>query len=134
MRQRLVIQGRTITLNEYIAAERSNRFKAAKIKKDETERVYWECKRQKLHPVPRIDEITFLYYHDSVRVDFDNAESYQKFIWDGLVVAKILPDDTQKYTPTQRTHIHCIDRSNPRIEIDFITTEKTVSNDSVPSL
>ena len=39
--QTIVIKGSFVSLNEYINAERSNKYKAAKIKKEETERAYW---------------------------------------------------------------------------------------------
>ncbi len=121
MSQQLVIRGKIITLNEYINAERSNKFAAAKIKHRETERVAWECKAQRIKPVEKITKVVFSYYHKDHRLDFDNIEVYQKFVWDGLVVAGIIPDDTQEYTPNERTHIHSIDKSDPRIEVTIFS-------------
>jgi hypothetical protein len=41
--RRDAIEGGLCDLNKYITAERSNRFRAAKIKREETERVSWEA-------------------------------------------------------------------------------------------
>lgn len=119
MLQTLVIKCPIVTLNEYINVERSNRFGAASVKKKETNRVAQECLVQKIQPVPKINEITFTYYMKDKRLDPDNVEFFQKFFWDGLTTAKIIQRDTYDFTPKQRTHIHEIDKENPRIEICF---------------
>jgi Holliday junction resolvase RusA-like endonuclease len=120
MLQRLVIKGLLPNLNDYIGKERANRYAAAAMKKKETERVFWECKAQKIKPVPKIDEIRIIYYHPNTKSDFDNVEM-TKFFWDGLVLAGIIPDDSQKYTPKKRTYVHELDRKNPRIVYEATT-------------
>ena len=110
-----------VTLNHYINAERTNKYMGAVIKKLETERVYWACKEQKLKPykgVPR--EVIFSWYHKDSRKDFDNVEFAQKFIWDGLVMAKVLKSDGQKHTPKIRQHWHFIDKKKERVEIELL--------------
>lgn len=92
---------------------------AAKIKKEETLRVAWECRAQRLKQMGKIDKATFRYYHADNRTDLDNAEFYQKYIWDGLVEAMVIPDDNNHYQPKERSHIHYEDKKNPRIEIEF---------------
>ena len=133
MLQTLVIKGVFPNLNDYVNKERTNRYAAAAVKKKETERVFWECKAQHLKPVPKIDEVTITFYNPTTRSDFDNLEFAQKFIWDGLVLAKIIPDDSQKYTPSRKTFIHELDRTNPRITLEITTLEDTASY-SVPQL
>jgi Holliday junction resolvase RusA-like endonuclease len=121
MIQKLIILGKLPNLNTYIAKERTNRYAAAAIKKKETERIFWECKIQHLKPVPKIDEATFTFYHANKKEDFDNCDFGQKFFWDGLVLAKIIVDDSQKYTPRKKIFIHDYDKKNPRIELEITT-------------
>ena len=116
----LVIRGELTSLNEYINAERTNRFRAAKIKKEETERIYYECKEQKLQRIRGAKKAVFTWFSKNERKDFDNIEFAQKFIWDGLVMAGVLLSDTQKDTPKVRIHNHEIDKKKPRIELEFI--------------
>jgi len=115
----LIIKGELIDLNTYINAERANRYKGAAIKRLETERVFWECKEQKIKPVGKKSLVIFEWYNKNSRKDFDNIEFAQKFIWDGLVMAKVLPEDNQENTPAMRLHIHEVDPENPRVEIHF---------------
>jgi len=114
---RLIIKGELTDLNTYINAERTNRFAAAKIKKTETERVWANCKEQKLKPMRGLYSVTFYWYNKNTRKDFDNIEFAQKFIWDGLVMAKIIKTDGQKDTPPVRTHIHFVDAARPCVEV-----------------
>lgn len=117
--QILTIRSKLLTLNEYINMERANKFGAAKMKKTETERVAWECKVQKIKPIGKMRAVVFIYYHDSTRIDFNNYEFFQKFCFDGLKMAGIIKDDSQKYTPTRRLHVHRYDKKDPRLEIHF---------------
>lgn len=117
--QTLVIEGETINLNDYIRAERGNRFEAAKIKKAETVRVFMSCIHQHIKPVGRISEIIFVWFSKNNRRDRDNVEFGQKFIWDGLVSAGIIEGDGPKHTPGTRIHNHQIDSSRPRVEVQF---------------
>ena len=118
-KQTLVIRGKLLTLNEYINAERTNKYRAASLKKGETHRVAWECKIQRLKAVEKFTKAIFTYFHKDKRIDFDNIEFFQKFLWDGLEMARIIPRDTQKYTPRERIHIHKYDKNNPRLEVEL---------------
>jgi hypothetical protein len=127
MKQTLKIEGKLFSLNNYINAERMNRYFAASIKKKETQRVYFSCKTQKIKPMDKIDEAFFYYYHDSKRGDYDGFEFYQKFIWDGLKEAGIILNDTQQYTPWIRHHIHRVGQN--RLEVVLISYDG--KNDSI---
>ncbi len=116
---KLVIPGSLTDLNKYINAERTNRYIGAKIKKDETERVYWLCKVQRLKPPSGpIGNIEFIWYCKDKRKDKDNTAYSKKYILDGLKLAKIISDDgwddylsfTDKFE---------IDAKNPRIEVNI---------------
>lgn len=79
------------TLNQYIRAERSNKFMSSKIKKSCTDTVVWQVKNWKRITKPV--KITFTWYWKDTRTDPDNIAFMQKFILDGLVKAKVLQND-----------------------------------------
>lgn len=113
----MTIKGELTDLNAYVNACRRNRFVGAKIKKDETERVYWECKEQKIKPATKFPvRITFNWYLKNKRVDPDNAVFGKKFLLDGFVMAGVLPDDSQKYIKGF-SEDWFIDKEFPRTEI-----------------
>jgi len=82
--------------NEYISAERTNKYLAAKIKKIETERVRWAC-----FGVPPVEDypvhIAFMWLCPNKRLDPDNIAFARKFILDGLQKAGVLKDDSWNY-------------------------------------
>lgn len=107
------------TLNEYINAERRNRYIAAKIKKTETETVAMIAK-SKLQPMSKIIGISFYIYQTTRRKDADNYFIVSKWVMDGLVKARIIPNDTQRYTPYEWKWYFCDVDNNPRIEVELI--------------
>lgn len=88
------LEGEFTDLNTYINKERSNRFMAANIKKEETERVIWQCKQ--LNPIEGDLSVHFHWIVPNARKDPDNIAFAKKFILDGLVSASVIPNDTQK--------------------------------------
>jgi hypothetical protein len=91
------IDHRFTSLNKYTNANRGNKFGGAKIKKDETDIVYWHARGVKI-PTPA--KITFIWYYAKTRgklIDPDNICFAKKQILDGLVKAGALPDDTHEY-------------------------------------
>jgi hypothetical protein len=114
----LKITGELCDLNTYINAERGNRFHAAKIKKDETEKVYWACKEQKLKKVTGSVYMTYTWYCKNKRKDKDNIVFARKFIQDGLVEAKILTDDGWDEIEGFQD-VFEIDAKNPRVEVEI---------------
>lgn len=114
---KLIIQGEMTDLNTYINSERRNRFIAAKIKKEETERVFWECRSQKLSLITKPSYFIFTWFLKDKRKDPDNVSSLgRKFILDGLVRAGILFDDGQEYVKGF-VDVFKIDKEHPRVEI-----------------
>jgi len=85
------------TLNQYIDAERSNKFKAAKIKSGCT----FLCSnaamplRKKVNPERRY-HFLFEWFVKNKKEDPDNISFAQKFIFDGLVKAGVLANDGHK--------------------------------------
>lgn len=113
----LIIQGRLPGLNEYIAAERSNRYKAAKMKAEYGNIVTCEIRRC-LGRI-RIDKPVFMEYRwveKNKRRDLDNITFGRKIIQDSLVQCSVLKDDGWKYVVGFSDRFE-VDRRNPRIEV-----------------
>lgn len=120
MNNTLIITGSMTTLNDYIDSERGNKFAAAKIKKNETERVAWECKKQKIDKVG--DKRVYVYFKwfcENRKSDPDNICFAKKFILDGLVVAKVLNGDGQKHIAGFIDKFYVDDR--PRVEVEIVS-------------
>lgn len=80
------------TLNEYINAERGNKYKANKIKQRETDVIkHFVIGKKKITTYPI--KITFIWHLTHKRYDLDNVAFAKKFILDGLVKAEILKND-----------------------------------------
>lgn len=80
-----------VYLNEYINKERTNRYVAAKIKKEATNTMYYMLLNK-----PKINTPTGLHFHWTVpsrRNDPDNVSFACKFLLDSMVKAKIIPND-----------------------------------------
>lgn len=110
---KFVLQGKLPTLNQYIAAERRNRFLAAKLKKEVTQSVAWQTKR--LPKIRKPANYTFVWYVKDKRSDSDNIAFACKFIFDGLQEAGVLENDSFKNV-LSITHLFEIDK-NERVEI-----------------
>jgi len=93
--QKLIIAEKLTTLNEYINAERRNKYISSKIKKQDTSVCEWEARQQlKKIDVPCIFEFTWI--ESNKRRDPDNIAFAQKFVFDGLIKAGILENDGHK--------------------------------------
>ena len=86
-----------VSLNEYIDAERSNKQYAAKIKKQQTNSVYYLTRNQKFKLDKKKYDVMFTWYKPDNRKDHDNISFAKTFVIDGIVKAGVLPDDTPKY-------------------------------------
>ena len=81
-------------MNEYINAERTNRIIAAKIKREETERIMWQLPAT--HYTGRID-LTLQVYLKDRRKDPDNVYSmFTKFLLDAMKGKGMIGNDGQK--------------------------------------
>lgn len=83
-------------LNAYIDAERSNRYKAAKIKSQNTNDVCFTAQAQKVPHINFKANVTFIWHLPNKKKDPDNIAFSQKFIFDGLVIAGVLDNDGHK--------------------------------------
>ena len=85
---RLLIEGELTALNEFINAERRNRYIAAKIKKDETGYCQDVAKKSglKLQETDFPCALIITWYVKNKRKDADNIAFAKKFILDGSEV------------------------------------------------
>lgn len=117
--QKLTIKGSLTDLNSYINLERTNKFMASKIKKEETERVAWECKAQKLKPVSEPLYLVYYWYCKDKKKDKSNVAFSRKFIEDGLVMSGILKNDGWDNILGFADKFD-IDKNWPRVEVYLI--------------
>lgn len=90
------IPGQFVSLNEYVDAERVNRFKAAKIKKDMTEKAQNAVPDDAPHfEAPHV-YVYFTWVAPNMRKDKDNVSFAKKFILDGLQKAGVIKRDSWK--------------------------------------
>ncbi len=113
----LTIPGRLCSLNEFIKAERTSKYKAANIKR-ENEDIIIIAIMQQLRGV-RIEkpvEIHYTWVEKDKRRDRDNIAFAKKFVQDALVKSGVLKDDgwDDVFGFSDRFEI---DKKNPRVEV-----------------
>ncbi len=129
--QTLWIPGRMPGLNDYIGAMNHNRFLGNQMKQENTNLVAMLAKT-KLNPVKYPVTIQFVWQEPNDRRDPDNIIFAKKFILDGLVVAGVLPNDTQKWimgfsdswisAPSKNSKVSVL----PKIEPGIMVTIKEI--------
>ena len=140
------IPGRLPGLNEYVEAERRNRFKAAQMKRDAQDWVILCIKKymRGVH-IMRPVYIRYFWHEPNRRRDKSNVSGYgRKVIEDALVEAGVLQDDGWDEIEGFEDRFF-LDKANPRIivEVEEIcsvittrgagnTTAKTVSVSHAP--
>ena len=121
--QALVIDGALPGLNDYISAERTNRYRGAAVKKQWTDVVAAAAKKC-MTPIPEdCFPVTFRFrwYEQNRRRDKDNVSAFgRKVILDGLVQAGILPNDNWNYVDGFQDEFY-VDRDCPRVRIEVYT-------------
>lgn len=121
---KLTIPGRLPGLNEYTSACRTNYITGAKMKQESQELVRWAIiatlRRVRFtNPV----FLLFTFYERDKRRDRDNVASYaRKVIQDALVKSGTIKDDGWDYITGYLDRFE-VDKSNPRIVVEFIEQE-----------
>ena len=83
-------------LNEMIAAAKKHYHQYSSMKKEFTEAVAWHVKAK--NPRQRNEVfIELTWYEKTAKRDPDNISAAKKFVFDGLVQAGVIPDDTKKH-------------------------------------
>lgn len=117
---KFVIEGRLVSLNEFINTERTNRFAGANLKKKQQELI-----TSYLNEVDTFNSkvrLEFTWYEPNNRRDVDNVIFAQKFILDAMVNKGILPDDNRSFV-SEVSHKVLTDKDNPRIEVTIHLVE-----------
>ena len=120
---KLIIEGRLPGLNEYIKAERGNKYSAAKLKQD-TQTLIGSYIIG-MYEMPQIIEPVIMHYlwvEPNTRRDKDNICFARKFIQDSLVEIGILQGDGWKHI-IGFTDNFAVDKDNPRIEVEIEAAE-----------
>lgn len=114
----MIIPGTLNDLNDYIDAERANRYKAAKMKRENMDLVavfIRRCMRGVTIRNPVFMEYTWV--EPNRRRDLDNVSSFgRKVIQDALVECGVLENDGWKNIVGFSDKFK-VDKENPRIEV-----------------
>ncbi len=107
-----------MTLNQYVACERGNRFGGAKVKKQATALAAQYTKLAVRNGV-HFDwgkPLRFDWYWYDRRTDPDNISFQHKFVFDGMMAAGFLTNDNWDNIVELHDRFF-IDKANPRVEV-----------------
>ena len=119
MTHKLTISGTLPGLNEYIKAERTNKYRAAAMKKQAEHLIVALAKTKLRKPIKTPVRMRYTWFEKGKRRDMDNIAFAKKFIQDGLVKAGKLPGDGWKHICGFSDDFE-VDRLNPRVEIEIV--------------
>ena len=110
-------------LNEYINAERTNKYKAAGMKRQAEQAVMCAAKRQ-LRGVKLTKPVYMAYTwaEPNRRRDKDNISFARKFIQDALVKGKILKNDGWGEI-AGFSDAFCVDKNSPHVTVEIYEAE-----------
>ena len=118
---KLILPGKWPSLNDYIQAERSHRMKAAEMKRQYTDFVFYSAFNAHVQRVTKPVRVHFIWYSINRRMDTDNIR-WCKPILDGLVKAGVLPNDSQSWV-REISDTFLVDKDNPRVEVEIEEVE-----------
>lgn len=117
---KFVIRGTLPNLNDYITAERTNRYKAAAMKKQAESLVMHAARSLGKWQADKPVYMIYHWYEPNRRRDKDNISSFgRKVIQDALVKAKILRNDGWQDIIGFEDKFY-VDVKKPRIEVEII--------------
>ena len=112
-----VVYGLLPNLNDYIKAERRNRFEAAAMKRKTQAAVLAAIHRSlRGAKITRPVILHYLWVERDRRRDKDNVAFAQKFVQDALVQAGVLRNDGWSNVEGF-THAFAVDKAHPRVEV-----------------
>lgn len=121
---KFTIRGKLPGLNDYITAERANRYKGAEMKR-QAEAVVLHAARSlgKWRPSGRV-RMVYGWYEENQRRDKDNISSFgRKVIQDALVKGGWLANDGWKNIEDFEDRFF-VDKKNPRVEVQIWECEE----------
>lgn len=116
---KFTIRGKLPGLNDYITAERTNRYKGAAMKR-QSETIVLHAARSlgKYRPDGKV-RMVYRWYEQTQRRDKDNISSFgRKVIQDALVKGGWLANDGWRNIEDFEDRFY-VDRKNPRIEVEI---------------
>lgn len=120
---KLVIPFALPGLNEYIEAERKNRYKGASMKRERQKAVLAVLRNQIRRPLREPVLMRYTWVERNRRRDKDNVSSFgRKIIQDALVEMGVLRNDGWSNI-SGFTDDFAVDKHNPRIEIEIEEAE-----------
>ena len=121
---KIVIPGTLPGLNDYIDTERSNKYQAAKLKR-QTEDMIVMCIWEQMPGVEISEPVHIVYhwYEPNKRRDKDNIAFAKKFVQDALVKAGVISNDGWGEIVSFSDEFR-VDKSNPRVEVVIGSKEK----------
>lgn len=121
---KFVYIGELPNLNEQISAAQANKFKYAKYKRNHTEGVCWEAKRQLRGIKLTTFAVVCRWYVKSQRIDPDNTAFAIKYILDGLQWAGVIEGDGFKQVSGGIVHQFAVDKNRPRVEVFLLENHR----------
>lgn len=121
---KFTIRGKLPGLNDYITAERTNRYKGAEMKR-QAETVVLHAARSlgKWRPEGRV-RMVYCWHEENQRRDKDNISSFgRKVIQDALVKGGWLANDGWKNIEDFEDRFF-VDKKNPRVEVQIWECEE----------
>ena len=107
-------------LNEYILADRGNRYGGAKLKKTAQREVEYYIQAARLPRVRTPIRLVYTFFEKDRRRDKDNISGFaHKVIQDALVAQRVIDDDGWREIAGW-TDAFAVDKDRPRIEVTLI--------------
>lgn len=118
----LEIAGRFPGLNDIVKAAKKHWAAYAKEKKALTRFVEILFRAHGCKPVGKPCIVRFTWVEPDRRRDLDNITAGQKFCFDGMVAAGVLPNDGWKWVHGIE-HRFAVDKDNPRVIVEVMDAE-----------
>ena len=115
------------TANQYIAAERTHRQRAAAIKRHVELALVTECRQQKAQAIADYPvNLRYKWYRRDKRTDKSNIIFAQKFLEDALQTAGVLRNDGWAEIDAIE-HSFAIDQKNPRLVLTITQAQENAN-------
>lgn len=113
---KLIIPYQLPTLNEIIEQSKRHWSKYSLYKKRWTHIVKTQVEKQEFTIDDLPVDFIFVWYCQNRRADPDNISAGQKYIFDGMILADVIPNDGWKQI-NSISHKFEVDKENPRVEV-----------------
>lgn len=104
-----------VFLNEYINAERRNKYLGARIKREATDYIMWSLMNKEKIKTPT--RLKFTWLIPNKKRDLDNIAFAKKYVLDGMIKAKIIPSDGIKHIIGFVDEFELSNKTGVRIEV-----------------